>query len=154
MFVHITYKVINIALFFTLFLFSGATTGNINKSHEYQKGEIILTVEGIKKHEGDIIVALFINKHSFLKEDFKSWYFPVNGLATMEIKLDDIPYGKYAISIIHDKNSNKKLDTNFLGIPSESYGFSNNPFSKFGPPSFEKASFVINEPLVYMKIGL
>jgi len=37
-----------------------------------------------------------------------------------------------------------KLDTNFLGIPKEPYGFSNNPSTLFGPPSFKKASFVLH----------
>ena len=35
--------------------------------------------------------------------------------------------GNYAVQVMHDENDNNKLDTNFLGIPSEGYGFSNNP---------------------------
>lgn len=49
--------------------------------------------------------------------------------------------GVYAVSTFHDENSNAKLDTNFLGIPKENYGFSNNASQPFGPPSFKEASF-------------
>lgn len=39
---------------------------------------------------------------------------------------EDIPPGTYAMAVIHDENMNGKLDTNWLGIPTEGYGFSNN----------------------------
>ena len=50
--------------------------------------------------------------------------------------------GTYAIGFYIDKNQNEKIDTNFLGIPKEQFGFSNDVMGKFGPPSFEAASFV------------
>ena len=54
---------------------------------------------------------------------------------------EDIPPGTYALAIIHDENSTSKLDTNWLGIPTEGYGFSNDVKGTLGPPSFEAASF-------------
>ena len=38
-----------------------------------------------------------------------------------------LPAGKYAVQVMHDENDNGKLDANFMGIPTEGYGFSNNP---------------------------
>jgi uncharacterized protein (DUF2141 family) len=58
-----------------------------------------------------------------------------------ELEIRDLPFGKYAVSILHDENDNKKLDTNFLGIPKEGFGSSNNPKSKFGPPKYKEALF-------------
>ncbi|MGC6517374.1 MAG: DUF2141 domain-containing protein [Candidatus Puniceispirillaceae bacterium] len=55
----------------------------------------------------------------------------------------DIPDGTYAIGIFIDVNGNNKMDKNFLGIPKEQYGFSQNAKGSFGPPSFEDASFTI-----------
>jgi uncharacterized protein (DUF2141 family) len=43
-----------------------------------------------------------------------------------------------------DSNKNEKLDTNFFGIPKEQFGFSNNAKGRFGPPSFESASFELD----------
>jgi uncharacterized protein (DUF2141 family) len=62
-----------------------------------------------------------------------------------QVELRDLPPGRYAIAIIHDENSNGKLDTNMVGIPKEGFGFSNNPKVTFGPPSFERASFEIKD---------
>jgi len=51
--------------------------------------------------------------------------------------------GKYAFKYFHDENKNDKLDLNWIGIPKEGYGFSNNAKGILGPPSFSKAIFVI-----------
>jgi uncharacterized protein (DUF2141 family) len=50
--------------------------------------------------------------------------------------------GVYAIAAIHDENGNGKLDTNFLGIPTEGIGISNNP-QLMGAPKFDEAKFSI-----------
>ncbi len=40
---------------------------------------------------------------------------------------EDISPGTYALAVIHDENGNGKLDTNWVGIPTEGYGFSGLP---------------------------
>ncbi|MDI6402100.1 DUF2141 domain-containing protein [Balneolaceae bacterium ANBcel3] len=64
-----------------------------------------------------------------------------NGNSTLFIEgLDE---GVYAVRYFHDENSNKKLDTNVMGIPKEGYGFSNNAYSAFGPKGFEEWLFPV-----------
>jgi uncharacterized protein (DUF2141 family) len=52
--------------------------------------------------------------------------------------------GTYAVSVFHDENMNGKLDKNFVGIPKEGYGASNNPEKKMRPPAFDEAKFSLN----------
>ncbi len=52
-----------------------------------------------------------------------------------------LPTGNYAIAILHDENDDMKMNTNFLGLPKEGYGFSNNVMGAFGPPGYNKANF-------------
>ncbi len=59
----------------------------------------------------------------------------------------EIPPGTYAIKLHIDENENEKLDTNFLGIPKEQYGISNNALLL----NFDAASFVIDN---YKKIQI
>ncbi len=59
--------------------------------------------------------------------------------------LKNIPYGKYAISVHHDEDNDGEIDTNWIGIPNEGLGTSNDAKGNFGPPSFEDASFELNE---------
>lgn len=56
----------------------------------------------------------------------------------------DLPAGSYATSTFLDVNGNNKLDKR-LGIPTEKFGFSNNPKLQFGPPSFSECDFRVNE---------
>jgi len=48
--------------------------------------------------------------------------------------------GRYALSVFHDENGNGKMDTNFIGMPREGVGASNNAIGHFGPPKFEAAA--------------
>ncbi len=59
----------------------------------------------------------------------------------------DIPPGTYAIKLHIDENENGELDTNFLGIPKEQYGLSNNTLFL----NFDAASFSLN---TYKKVQI
>lgn len=59
--------------------------------------------------------------------------------------LEDLNSDQYAFKYFHDENDNGKLDCNWLGIPNEGYGFSNNAVGTYGPPSFEEWIFEIND---------
>lgn len=61
---------------------------------------------------------------------------------TRGMHFDGLPHGDYAVAVIHDENSNARLDT-FAGIPREGFGFSRNPSVGFGPPRFAAARFTI-----------
>ncbi len=65
-----------------------------------------------------------------------------------------LPPGTYAIAAIHDENSNHKLDRNFIGIPTEGFGFANNPFVGLTPPSFRKASVTLTCPSTQITIHI
>jgi uncharacterized protein (DUF2141 family) len=52
--------------------------------------------------------------------------------------------GYYAVALFHDENDDHHLNTNALGIPTEGYGFSNNPTLYFGPPDLGKVRFSLH----------
>ncbi len=111
-----------------------------------QKTTLTVRIEGIKAEEGKILLALYTREAEFLSDEIylgKEAYIQ-NGKAIF--LLENVPYGVYAISTYFDKNENGELDTNFLGIPKEPYGFSMNPESNFGPPSFDQAAFRLSSP--------
>ena len=66
----------------------------------------------------------------------------------------DIPRGTYALAVVHDEDMNGNLDINWLGIPTEGYGFSNDVKARFGPPSFSAASFLYDGQDMKMTISL
>ncbi len=106
----------------------------------WTNGQCKLTVEvsNIKKPEGTVRVCVFMSKNNYLgKADYCS-SIKIESIDDQEISLD-LACAKYAIVVYHDINKNGILDKNFLGIPSEPYGFPRNPSTIFGPPPFEKA---------------
>ncbi|MFP4164981.1 MAG: DUF2141 domain-containing protein [Chitinispirillaceae bacterium] len=58
--------------------------------------------------------------------------------------------GTYAVAVLHDEDNNGKMSTNFLRIPKEGYGFSNNAEVKMKAPSFEQASFELRQDTTIM----
>jgi uncharacterized protein (DUF2141 family) len=64
------------------------------------------------------------------------------------------PAGSYAPVVLHDENMNGKLDTNWLGVPKEGYGFSNDARASVGAPSFDDASFVYHGATLELTISL
>jgi uncharacterized protein (DUF2141 family) len=65
-----------------------------------------------------------------------------------------LPPGTYAIKLYQDLNADGALGLNFLGIPTEPYGFSNNAPVRFGPPSWAAARFTASTPTVSHTISL
>ena len=109
-----------------------------------QKGKLIIKFDGLKNDKGNLIIAL-CNSSDNYKIDDKPFIGKNVKLhdKNILIEFDDLPYGNYAVKAFHDENGNNKLDTNFLGIPSEDYGFSNNARGTFGPPSWDDAKFSV-----------
>lgn len=57
----------------------------------------------------------------------------------MIVKIENVPFGIYAIASYQDVNNNGKMDKR-LGIPTEPFGFSNGARPTIlGAPSFDKA---------------
>jgi uncharacterized protein (DUF2141 family) len=51
--------------------------------------------------------------------------------------------GTYAIAVYHDENNDHDFNRNFLGIPTEGYGFSNDAPTLAGLPSFDSVRFTV-----------
>ncbi len=119
-------------------------------------GKLIVHLHGYKSIKGNIELNMFTNENGFPKQHRKAYYHVTLPLKiTNEILIiSNINYGKYGISAFQDKNKNKKLDTGFLGIPKEPYGFSNDARGQFGPPHFQETIFWVNSPLKEIKIKL
>ena len=127
----------------TLVLFLSATLFSIAQENTHN---LRVKITGMKNSNGRVFVALFNSEKTFLKGGFRGDIVKIiDKKATVVFK--DIPEGTYAISVFHDANNNQEMDTNFLGIPKERYGFSNNARGFMGPPKFKNAKFVVDKDL-------
>ncbi len=106
------------------------------------EGTLLISIENVKKNKGKIMLAVYAEADNFLSEiTYRSVQQAVDQSGVVTLKIADLPYGTYAISLYHDENNNGEMDANFMKIPKEPYGFSNNARGMFGPPKFEEAQF-------------
>ena len=125
-------------LFLSLFLLLSFKNGN--------SGEVLIEVTGINfSKKGNLVIGLF-NQNGFPKANQSSYgkTIPITS-STMTVKFTSIQLGEYAVAVFQDQDLNDKLSTNLVGIPNEPFGFSNNKFGMFGPPSFSEVSFKVSE---------
>jgi len=100
-----------------------------------------LTVEivGLESNKGVVIVAL-LDKHE--KDVMDQTCIITENKCT--VVFNDVKHDQYAVRFFHDENQNEELDTNFLGIPKEGFGFSNDAMGKFGPRDFSEWLFEVS----------
>jgi uncharacterized protein (DUF2141 family) len=100
-------------------------------------GELTITVDNLRRDQGQLLLCVFSAESS----DSASFPDCVKGRPVRQSKAaikvgkavvsySGLKDGVYAVAVIHDENGNGEIDTNFLGIPTEGVGVSNNPFPR------------------------
>tara|TARA_R110001606_G_scaffold305443_1_gene452743 strand:+ start:572 stop:991 length:420 start_codon:yes stop_codon:yes gene_type:complete len=105
---------------------------------------LTVNISGLDSDNGKVMIALYNDAEQFLSKRYKSAMIKSTDKKVTYI-FEGVPKGEYAVSFFHDENDNNKMDTNFIGIPKEDYGCSNNATGFMGPPKYEDAKFIIEE---------
>jgi uncharacterized protein (DUF2141 family) len=121
------------------FLCAGTVPAQSNPVQPEASNMLRVFVEGVKTSEGHVRVDVCV-KSEFLKECRYGATSPAVAGVT-EVDVADLPPGDYAIQAYHDRNDNGEVDRNFLGLPTELVGFSNDAPLRLTGPSFKAASF-------------
>lgn len=117
-------------------------------------GDIIVTIDGVSSTRGTMLLEL--------EDSEASWQNQAPPFAlgkatpagpSLTYTFRDVKPGTYALSVFQDENNNGKLDTNFLGIPKEGWGFSNNPHV-MRKATFDEAKFSVEQKDVAITIHL
>lgn len=133
-----------------LLLTLAIVAGSYGLSSAQSTNKLVIKVTNIESNKGNIGVAIFNSKKTFLGTPFmKDEKKAKMGEVIFEL---EVPNGTYTISVMHDENKDGKLEKNFMGIPSEPYGISMEGKSRFGPPSYSDAVFTIADKDVKMSI--
>jgi len=108
-----------------------------------QPADLLVRVQGAPA-DGMLVVQVYDSPNAFgdFRNPAKEIYAPIQMAAVYQI--DDVPTGDIAVLVYVDENENGLIDKNFIGIPKEPLGISNNYRPK-GPPAFGRAKFSISE---------
>ena len=107
---------------------------------------LTVQVSGASGGEGPVKVALWKDPDKFLKGKSYKIVTVQHKDGTAVAVFEGVEPGEYAVSAYNDKNGNGRLDTGFMGKPSEPYGFSNDSRHTFGPAKFQEAKIQLDEP--------
>ena len=105
-------------------------------------GQSDVAVTGVRNADDVVRCGLYNSAASFPKTEqrFKGVIAHIaNGQATCVF--NDIPPGIYAVGLFHAEHDEPEIKYSFWGVPEEGYGFSQNPSTTFGTPSFGNAAF-------------
>ena len=150
-------KIIEILILSLLLTFEQTIASEIKpKTSTAKMGTLIIEFTGLNNNKGKVLAGLYNDLKKFPKEN-KALHnlkeAPKNKKCI--IKAKNLSYGDYAVAAMHDENESGNMDFNFIGLPTEIYGFSNNKRpGLLGPPGFKACMFKIDKPVVKIKIHL
>ena len=104
---------------------------------------IKVVVVGLHSNDGEVYCSLFGSADGFPGDSVKAAKTTKSKIenAQAACTFSSVAPGDYAVSVFQDENGNGKLDRNFMGMPKEGVGASNDAAGKFGPPKFDDARF-------------
>jgi uncharacterized protein (DUF2141 family) len=133
-----------------------ADTASPDEAPASESGRIVVKVLDAHNCIGDLGIALFNNRHGFpgeVEHAYRKGGLHEIGESNLYV-FENVPYGTYAVSVIHDEGCCGELHKNCFGIPKEGVGTSNNPHFFLGPPSFDCASFELKSEEVEIEVRL
>lgn len=119
-------------------------------------GTLAVTLEGLRNAQGVAIVSVFAGPQGFpddVAAAVRTEYLAI-AAGRAFASFADLPYGEYAVSVLHDEDGDGRMATGLFGAPREGFGFSGSPDYRFGHPSFAEVSFVLLGPHRELTVGM
>lgn len=130
---------------FPIIVFAFILSG-ITANHAFtQNATLTVKINGSNSVSGKIQIGLYNDADKFpeVGGEYKKFTFKVTA-TSMQYNIN-VPAGTYVVALFHDENSDGERNTNWLGIPTEGYGFSNNVMPVVSAPSFDETKFLVTK---------
>lgn len=121
-------------------------------------GDLSIAIDNLRNTKKGRLLVLLYNKIDRVEVDvedaFKVIRTPLEG-QSQTVVFNAIPHGDYAVAVLHDKDKDDRMDTNFIGIPKEDMGASNNARGgPLGGPKWSKAHFSVSGDVTSIAISM
>ncbi len=108
------------------------------------KASLVVQIEGVRPG-APVLVALFSSGDTWL-EDARAVRKatldgPATGKSAVVWRLEGLPGGAYAARAFQDLDRDGELDKNWIGLPTEPFGFSRDAKPRLGPPGWRRVRF-------------
>jgi uncharacterized protein (DUF2141 family) len=111
------------------------------------KGDIVVTVQGLRSQKGVVRWALYRSEESFREAVHEDGNSAVRrgtcrpAVSGCRFRISGLPHGEYALLLFHDENNNDEVDKRILGLPKERVGISNYSSLPTRKPFWKRARF-------------
>ena len=120
-------------------------------------GVFEVEARGFPDSSGQVLVAVYNSSQAWLKTPKAVLLRRERPTGhTFKLTVGPLPYGSYAVSVLHDRNANDKMDMKWFPLPgpAEHAGVSRNAPARFGPPSYEDSVVELSQPTVTLLIEM
>ena len=130
-----------------LMLFMGSAFAQVDYTHS-NTSDLTVTIKNIDKFKGVIMVGLYNSDSTWLQmgKEYRGAEVEITA-TTVTYTFKDLPFGTYALSVFHDKNTDGECNRNWVGMPTEGYCFSNNFKPLVGSPKYKDATFKFSKQM-------
>lgn len=121
-------------------------------------GDLSIAIDNLRNTKKGQLLVLLYDRIDRVEVDvegaFKVIRAPLEG-QSQTVVFNSIPHGDYAVAVLHDKDKDDRMDTNFIGIPKEDMGASNNARGgPLGGPKWKKAHFTVAGDVTAIAISM
>lgn len=123
-----------------------ATVGGYPALAQSEPGQLAVEISAVNETQGQVCLNLFNSSNGFPSDREAAVETLCIALAEdvpLVATFEDLTPGSYAVSVFHDANSDNEFNRNFVGMPTEGFGFSRNPRALTGPPEFGDAVVLV-----------
>jgi uncharacterized protein (DUF2141 family) len=128
-----------------LLLATFTTLAFANHATAQFKGNLIVDVNDLRDQKGSVCIKVFNGSQGFPNNNDRAVKRECVKITAdmMRFTYRDLPAGNYAVAVFHDTNGDGAMQRNAAGMPTEGYGFSNNPVVKTSAPKYGQAVFLL-----------
>lgn len=118
-------------------------------------GNIELTITNIRNASGQVLVSVFNREQGFPSDSTQAFrtYIVEAREPKLTLNINNLPYGEYAIALVHDENRNLLLDYNLVGAPVEGYAATGSN-RRFSAPRFQFSKFSLESRIMRIEVRM
>ena len=106
---------------------------------------LTVTISGLGNQQGQVCFSLFSGRQGFPSDGtYAVQASCISATNTpVVVTFQHLNVGSYAVAVFHDTNGDGILNRNWLGIPTEAFGFSQNPTILTSAPRFGDSAVLV-----------
>ena len=130
-----------------LFVLLSVTLAGEAEAQSPPLGDINVIITELRNADGEVLISLYNTAEGFPRDRgtiIRSAAVPADASGQVTTVFEDLPFGDYAIAVLHDEDLSRDMSFGRFHLPKEGYCFSNNVKVRFKAPKFEKAKFTLD----------